>query len=152
MWLPSSMKASRYMMAYILKSTPMIIFATADSLRSASMSDMVGHGSKWGCFLYCNMPSQHHMGNGDYYPVMHQPHNYDIVECSHSVIHNEDLSQYQADLAQKYKQNLEFSLASCTQTKYHTWCLAVGLCRQSLFNGLPCQPIPVPNVLTMDIM
>ena len=138
--------------AYILKSTPVIIFATADSLGSASMSGMVGHSGKWGCRLYCDMPSRHRTGDGHYYPIMHRPHDYDLIGCSHSDVHNEDLSRYRADLAQKYKQNLEFLLASHTQTEYRTRCLAVGLCKQTLFSGLPCQPIPVPNVFIMDIM
>ena len=36
--------------------------------------------------------------------------------------------------------------------KFCVWCLEVGLCKQTLFSGLPCQPLPVPNIFTMDIM
>ena len=31
-------------------------------------------------------------------------------------------------------------------------CLVLGLCKQTLFSSLPCQPLPVPSLFTMDIM
>ncbi len=137
---------------YIARSTPMVFFATADSPGSASMSGMVGHSGKFGCRLYCNMPSRHRTGDGHYYPAMHQPDNYEVAGCSHPDIRNEDLSGCQIHLNQKYKQNLEFLLCANTQGEYRTWRLAVGLCKQTLFNGLPHQPLPVPNIFTLDIM
>ena len=137
---------------YIARSTPMVFFATADSPGSASMSGMVGHSGKFGCRLYCNMPSRHRTGDGHYYPAMHRPDNYKVAGCSHPDIRNEDLSGCRIHLNQKYKRNLEFLLCANTQGEYCTRRLAVGLCKQTLFNGLPHQPLPVPNIFTLDIM
>jgi hypothetical protein len=30
--------------------------------------------------------------------------------------------------------------------------LNLGLCKQTIFSGLPCQPLPVPSLFTMDLM
>jgi hypothetical protein len=83
-----------YLDAYIPRAVPMIIFATADSLGSASMSGMVGHNGKFGCRLYCDMPSRHRKGDGHYYPAMQRPHNYNLAGSNHPDVHNQDLKKY----------------------------------------------------------
>jgi hypothetical protein len=87
-----------YLDAYIPRAVLMIIFATADSLGSASMSGMVGHSGKFGCCLYCDMPSRHHKGDRHYYPAMQRPHNYNLADSNHPDVHNQDLKKYRSNL------------------------------------------------------
>ena len=138
--------------SYIARSSPLIIFATADSLGGAAMSGMVGHSGKFGCRLYCNMPSRHRTGDGHYFPAMNLPQNYTVSGCCHPDIQDKDLGVYRVNLDQKYRQNLAHLLSARTQAEYRARRLEVGLCKQTLFSGLPRQPLPVPNVFTMDIM
>ena len=133
-------------------SRPLIIFATADSLGGAAMSGMVGHSGKFGCRLYCDMPSRHRKGDGHYYPAMHRPDNYTVAGCCHPDVRNVDLGRYRSQLDQKYICNITKLLAATTLADYRTQRLEVGLCKQTLFSGMPYQPLPVPNVFTMDIM
>ena len=138
--------------SYITQSRPLLLFATADSLGSAAMSGMVGHSGKYGCRLYCNMPSRHRTGDGHYYPAMLIPHDYTVLGCDHPDVLDNDLAAHRNHLDHKYQQNLAYLLAANTQTDFRIRRLEVGLCKQTLFSGLPCQPLLVPNVFTMDIM
>ena len=138
--------------SYISHSRPLVIFATADSLGGAAMSGMVGHSGKYGCRLYCNMPSRHRTGDGHYYPAMNTPQNYTVSGCDHADVLDSDLALHRTQIDQKYQRNLNYLLASNTQTEFRVRRLEVGLCKQTLFSGLPYQPLPVPNVFTMDIM
>ena len=120
----------------------MVIFAITDGPGSVSISRMVRHSGKFRCHLYCNMPSWHHKGDKHYYPVMQCPNNYNLAGCSHPDIPSRDLVQYQSNLTQKYKKNIENLLAASTQCNYKTWCHELGLCKQTLLSGLPHCPLP----------
>jgi hypothetical protein len=137
---------------HVTRSVPAVVFATADSIGSASMSGMVGHSGKFGCHLYCNIPGRCRKHDGHYYPVMQRPHNYNITGCSHPDVPSRDLVKYRSDLAQKYQNNMETLLAAKTQRNYETQRCEVGICKQTLLIGLPHRPLPVPNIFTMDIM
>ena len=138
--------------SYISQAKPLVIFATADSLGGTAMSGMVEHSGKFGSCLYCNMPSRHRTGDGHYYPAMHIPHNYTVSGCDHPDILDNNLASYRSQLDQKYRRNLAYLLAANTQAEFRVRHLEVGLCKQTLFSGLPHQPLPVLNVFTMDIM
>jgi hypothetical protein len=43
-------------------------------------------------------------------------------------------------------------LSASTPSNYKLLCLLLGLCKQTIFSGLPCQPLPVLSLFTMDIM
>jgi hypothetical protein len=98
------------------------------------------------------MPSRCRTGDGHYYPVMTRPNDYDVAGCTHPDVCTEDLGVYRSELPRKYRQNLEYLLSATTQGDYRARRLAVGLCKQALFSGLPRQPLPVPSMFTMDIM
>ena len=136
----------------LVNSRPLVIFGTADSPGSAFMSGMVGHSGRAGCRLYCDMPSRRRTGDGHYYPAMKRPDNYDVDGCCHPDISDDDLENFQTGLPRKYKQNLGLLLAAKTQSEYKSLRLALGLCKPTIFSGLPCQPLPVPSLFTMDIM
>ena len=124
--------------SYISHSKPLVIFATADSLGGAAMSEMVGHSRKFGCRLYCNMPSRHRTGDGHYYPAMHTPHNYTVSGCNHPDVLDNDLALHRSLLDQKYRQiwtscshllpsrNFAFGASrwACVSRRYSVVCLA----------------------------
>ena len=83
---------------------------------------------------------------------MTRPHNYVVPGCAHPDVLAEDLIAYRSDLPRKYTQNLEYLLSATTLRDYRARRLALGLCKQALFNGLPHQQLPVPSVFTLDIM
>jgi hypothetical protein len=132
--------------------TPAVVFATADSPGCASMAGTVGHSGKFSCRLYCDMPGRRWQGDTHYYPVMNQPREYDVQGCCHADITTGDLHGFRCDLPRKYNENLAFLLASRNPVEYKSRRLNVGLCKQTLLSGLPRQPVPVPNIFTMDIM
>jgi hypothetical protein len=136
----------------MVQSCLLVVFGTADSPGSAFMSGMVGHSGRSGCCLYCDMPGRRRTKDGHYYPIMNRPSNYDVDGCCHPDILDEDLEKFQTGLPGKYKQNLGLLLATKSQTDYKAMCLALGLCKQTIFSGLPCQPLPIPSIFTMDIM
>ena len=135
-----------------IRSRPLVVFGTADSPGSAFMSGMVGHSGRVGCHLYCDMPSRHRTGNSHYYPAMNCPINYNVDGCSHPDVSDNDLELFREGLPEKYGQNIDCLLTVSTQADFKTLRLALGLCKQTIFNGLPCQPLPVPSLFTMDIM
>jgi hypothetical protein len=134
------------------RAIPVVLFGMADSLGSASMSGMVGHSGKFCCRLYCDMPGQRRDGDSHYYPVMKLPHEYTVSGCCHLDVSINDLASYRKDLPRKYSENIKYLLASDSQTAYRARRLDVGLCKQTLFSGLPVQLLCVPNIFTMDIM
>ena len=141
-----------YLDTVVPRSTPVILFSTADSPGSASMSGMVGHTGKYGCRLHCEMPSRHRKGDSHYFPAMSRPENYSVARSCHPDVTPADLGKYRRDLPRKYKMNIHFLLGATTQRNFAARRLAVGLCKQTLFSGLPRQPLPVPNIFTMDLM
>jgi hypothetical protein len=80
------------------------------------------------------------------------PQNYEVPGCLHPDITVDDLHEQRVDLPWKYSENMTFLLAANTQAEYRVNRLATGLCKQTLFHGMPHQPIPVLNVFAMDIM
>ena len=136
----------------VIRSRLLVVFRTADSPGSAFMSGMVGHSGRVGCRLYCDMPSRHRSGDSHYYPAMNLPENYDVDGCGHPDVSDDDLEMFREGLPEKYAQNLDCLLTANTQTDFKTLRLALGLCKQTIFSGLPCQPLPVPSLFTMDIM
>ena len=136
----------------LVRSRPLVVFGTADSPRSAFMSGMVGHSGRAGCRLYCDIPSRRRTNDGHYYPAMNCPHNYTVDGCCHPDISDDNLEEFREDLPDKYKRNLECLLGATTKAEYKLMRLNLGISKQTLFSGLPCQPLPVPSLFTMDIM
>lgn len=83
---------------------------------------------------------------------MRCPDNYDVDGCCHLNIMNNALEDYQDGLVRKYDQNLKYLLGVSTLADHQMQHLAIGICKQTIFSGLPCQPLPVLSLFTMDIM
>jgi hypothetical protein len=108
----------------LVQSRPLVVFGTADSPGSGFMSGMVGHSSRTGCCLYCDMPSRRCTGNGHYYPAMSCPDNYNVDGCRHPDISDEALEEFQDGLPGKYSKNLVYPLAASALANYRTRRLA----------------------------
>ena len=80
------------------------------------------------------------------------PHEYTVLSCDHPNVLDNNLAVHHNHLDHKYQQNLAYLLTANTQTEFRIWRLEVGLCKQTLFSSLPCQPLLVSNIFTMDIM
>ena len=141
-----------YLDMIVPRATPFILFGTADSLGSAAMSGMVGHCGQYGCRLYCDMPGRRRKGDSHYYLAMNLPRNCTVPECSHADVSLDDLVSYRSALPVKYNDNVKYLLDSNAQKTFRERRLEVGLCKQTLFTGLPRQVLPVPSIFTMDIM
>ena len=116
------------------------------------MSGTVGRSGCVGCQLYCKMPSRHRTNDGHYYPVMNCPRDYAVDGCCHPDISDKNLETFQENLPGKYKANLQCLMGVSTHADYKTLHLALGICKPTLFSGLPCQLLPVPSLFIMDIM
>jgi hypothetical protein len=136
----------------VFPSMPMIVFSTVDSPGSVSMSGMVGHTGNYRCRLHCEMPSRHRKGDSHCFPAMNRPENYTVARCYHPDVTLANLGKYHHDLPRKYKSIIQFLLGATTKRNFAARRLAVELCKQTLFSGLPKQPLPVPNIFTMDLM
>ena len=136
----------------LVQSCLLVVFGTADSPVSTFMSGMVGHSGCTGCHPYCDIPSRCCMHDSHYYPAMNHPHDYKVLGCCHPNISDDNLEKFKEDIATKYKANLNCLLAASTLSEYKSLCLALGLCKQTIFSSLSCQLLPVPSIFTMDIM
>ena len=98
------------------------------------------------------MPGQQHDKDTHYYPVMSRPHNYSVTQCCHADISVHDLVLYRKRLSWKYNQNIKHLLESESEKQFRERQLELGLCKQTLFSGLPVLVLAVPSIFTMDIM
>ena len=98
------------------------------------------------------MPGRRRTGDSHYYPTMRAPVEYDVPGCCHLNVTEADLEVYCNNLPHKYLRNLSYLLGANTLADYRIRRLDVGLCKQTLFSGLPCQLVSVPSVFTMDIV
>ena len=98
------------------------------------------------------LPGRRRDGDSHYYPVMKMPHNYEVEGCCHPDITGNDLATYRSELPQKYTANIAHLSGARTQAEFRARRLDIGLCKQTLFTGLPHLPIQVPSIFTMDIM
>jgi hypothetical protein len=82
---------------------------------------------------------------------MNIPHSYNVSGCCHPDIQDKDPGMCHVNLDQKniIKTWPTFYLPA---PRLNMWHLKVGLCKQTLFSSLPRHPLPVLNILMMDIM
>lgn len=130
---------------------PFVALGTADGPGMANMAGMVGHQGKYGCRLYCGLPSRHREGDGHYYPVLLKPSNYNVQGCDHNDVSYSDLGRFREDIAQRYRTNLKILCNSRNPTQYKDNRLETGICKQTIFSGL-LGTLGIPNMFVLDIM
>ncbi len=124
---------------------------TADSIAMATWAGTVGHSGKHGCCLFCGFPGRRRPNDGHYYLVMLKPNNYTVAGCDHNDITFEQLHQFQQDIPNRYRSNLELLCSAPNPTQYNARRLETGLCKPSIVMGLKYS-LGVPNSFAMDAM
>ena len=125
-----------------------LLMVCADSMGLAQLTGLVGHHGKYGCRIYCPMPSRHKIGLPHYYPACLKPDNYDVAGCSHADI---PIKSIGGTSTQEYQENLELVLSARNKAHYDLRQLETGICKPSIFSGLPFI-LPFPTSFSVDIM
>src|ERR1700761_8843782 len=130
--------------------TPFLALATADGPAMSYLNGLVTHNGKCGCRLYCGFKGRLPPGGKHYFPVCLKPHNYSAQGSDHDDVKCRDV---RTGSDESYKQNLEYVVASNSQAEYERRRLRTGICRPSIFLGLPeSSTFGVPHMFGSDIM
>ena len=90
---------------------------TADGPGMMHITGFVGYHSKHGCYLYCGLQGHCKPAGKHYFPVLLKPRNYDVEGCAHEDI---DIRELSKPLREQYLMNLQYLVASPSQSQYHT--------------------------------
>ncbi|KAJ6492467.1 hypothetical protein C8R47DRAFT_928787, partial [Mycena vitilis] len=129
--------------------------ATADGPGMATLNGLVGHHGKHGCRMYCSLPGRHKEGASHYYPARFKPDLYFVEGCDHDDVDLGELldSFGSEEAAERYHTNLKFVSESKNQTQYKERRLETGICKPTIFSGLPRNHrLGVPDCFAMDAM
>ena len=136
-------------------SHPFLALATADGPGMAHLNGCVGHSGKHGCRLYCDLKGRHKPGGSHYYPARLKPTGFEVQGCNHDDVHLQTLLENfsPTECTQRYHSNLKHVMRSDTKSQYEKRRLETGICKPSIFSGLPQQHIlGVPGCFPLDIM
>ncbi|KAG6914498.1 hypothetical protein DXG01_016921 [Tephrocybe rancida] len=134
----------------LVKSKLYTVLATADGPRMVYLNGLVGHSGKMGCRLWCGLVGRHKPGTPMHYPVLAKPDNYNVAGCSHDdvpphIVNPIDPVRYQECLCRV--------LNSRNQTDYEYQRRETGICKPSIFSGLPNGTyLGIPHMFPVDIM
>ena len=121
----------------------------------ACLNGCVGHSGKHGCHLYCPIVGHHKAGGTHYYPARQKPEQFNVAGCSHDDVDLQALLSAfnSAECTERYNHNLDLVIHSSNKTQYEKQRLATGICKPSIFSGLPPGRIlGVPGCFALDIM
>ncbi|KAG6851990.1 hypothetical protein C0991_004378, partial [Blastosporella zonata] len=132
------------------KSTLYIVLATADGPGMVYFNGLVGHSGKMGCRLWCGLIGRHKPGAPMHYPVLNKPHNYNVPGCDHDDVPAHIVNAVNPS---KYEESLKRVLNARTQAEYEYLRRETGICKPSIFSGLPPKTyLGIPNMFPIDIM
>lgn len=123
---------------------------TADGPGMAYLNGLVGHHGKFGCRLYCSVPSRHKPNAPHYYPALLKPNDYIMQGCDHS-----DLSHFVSTSTSStwYLRNLRSLLQSPNETQYRKRRLETGITKPTIFLGVVSDRIlGIPGCFGSDVM
>ncbi|KAG6874707.1 hypothetical protein C0992_006918 [Termitomyces sp. T32_za158] len=132
------------------KSKLYIVLATADGPGMVYLNGLVGHSGKIGCRLWCGLVGRKKPGSSYYFPLLSKPNNYTVSGCDHDdvpphIVRDIDVNRYTANLA--------LVVSSRTKQEYELNRRETGICRPSIFSGLPSGTyLGVPRMFPGDIM
>ena len=134
----------------IFSSKIFLAFVTADTVGMADLNGWVGHHGKYGCRLMCGLPGRHKPGirGGHYFPAMLKPHNFTVAGCDHPDI---DINNLPSSSSAEYHRKIRTVIESPNQTQYITRHREAGLCKPTIFAGLP-RILPLPGCFPSDTM
>ena len=139
-------------------SRPFLALVTADGPGMTYLNGAVGHQGACGCRLYCGQRGRLKPNSTTYYPASKRPDDYDTPgsdhgDVSHRTPRQPGDSRPQDEASLRYRNNLQFLLASKTQAEYKRRRLQTGLAKPSIFLGLPSSRMfPLPGCFPADIM
>lgn len=139
----------------VFTSYPFLALATADGPGMACLSGFVGHQGKCHCRVHCGLKGRHKPGKPQYYPVRKKPHNYNVQGCDHDDVDlNDLLGNFTTEESEaRYKENLQTVQMSPNQADYYKARLESGICKPTIFSGLPPERIlGVPGCFPLDVM
>lgn len=125
----------------IFKSHPFLALVTTDGPAMAALSRCVGHHGKHGCRLYCPLIGHRKEGGPHYYPVLKKPQHYTMTRCNHDNVNILDLlaSFTSQNSRRHYCANVCIVAKSCNKTQYSSNRLTTGICKPTIFLGLPME-------------
>ncbi|KAI0054683.1 hypothetical protein BV25DRAFT_1816712 [Artomyces pyxidatus] len=131
---------------------PYVAFGAADTPAMALLDGMVGHSGRCGCRFYCTLRGRHKRGAPHYYPACLKPDLYHIPGCDHDDVSLRSLIYVtSAETETRYKANLDVVVKSSNSTQYKKNRLETGICKPSLFSGLP-RFLGIPAGFPADLM
>ncbi|KAG6864055.1 hypothetical protein C0991_000548 [Blastosporella zonata] len=127
-----------------------IVLATADGPGMVYLNGLVGHSGKMGCRLWCGLVGRHKPGAPMHYPVLAKPTDYTVVGCDHPDVPAHIVRPIDP---QRYREQLQLVLNARTQADYEYQRRETGICKPSIFSGLPDRTyLGIPNMFPVDIM
>ncbi|KAG6896261.1 hypothetical protein C0992_009418 [Termitomyces sp. T32_za158] len=134
----------------LYKSKLYIVLATADGPGMVYLNGLVGHSGKIGCRLWCGLVGRKKPGSSYYFPLLSKPNNYVAPGCDHDDVPAHIIRDIDAD---RYNANLALVVSSRTKQEYELNRRETGICRPSIFSGLPNGSyLGVPRMFPGDIM
>lgn len=134
---------------------PFLAGVGADSLGLAPIAGAVGHHGKSGCRVYCPFKGRHKPGGTHYYCARMKPTGFTMQGCDHNDVDLNTLlgSHNTKDSKVRYDHNLDHLMRAPNKTQYEKRRLDTGLCKPSIFSGLPTKhSMGVPALFVLDIM
>lgn len=128
---------------------------TADGPGMTCLNGLVGHHGRVHCRLYCPLNGRRKPGGTTYYPTRLKPDNYSIAGCDHPDVQLQDLlSEFTPESSTiRYEDNLHRLANSRSKTQYEKQRLETGICKPSIFSGLPPKHIlGLPGCFAGDAM
>lgn len=140
---------------HVFTSHPFLALVTADGPAMACLSGFVGHQGKCHCRLHCPIQGRHKPGGAQYYPVRFKPDNYTVAGSDHDDIDLKSLLEKftPQESEERYRQSLDYVMASSSAAEYKRRRLATGICKPTIFSGLPSKHVlGIPGCFVLDIM
>ena len=129
--------------------------ATVDGPGMTNLNGCVGHNGKHGCRVYCPITGRHKPGGSHYYPARLKPTGFDVEGCNHDDVDLRTLLEHSssAECTKQYQSNLDYVLRSDNRFQYEKRRLETGICKLSIFSGIPPKHIlSIPGCFALDIM
>ncbi|KAI5824775.1 hypothetical protein K523DRAFT_252480 [Schizophyllum commune Tattone D] len=136
-------------------SHPFLALVTADGPGMACLNGFVGHNGKCHCRLYCPITGRHKPGGKTYYPACQKPDNYHVTGSLHDDVDLHDLLSHltSEQTEERYNQNLDHLVHSPNPSQYAKRRLETGLCKPSIFSGIPREHrLGIPALFPGDCM
>lgn len=139
----------------VVISRPFLGAVGADSIGLAPIAGTVGHHGKYACRVHCDFKGRHKIGGTHYYGARLKPAGFTVAGCAHDDVDLDTLLASHSTEAStaRYNKDLDFVCQAQNKAQYEKRRLETGLCKPSIFSGLPAKhTLGVPALFVLDIM